>query len=314
MNGDARVAFLAGLIDDAGLFPPASLSMEEAVASHQGSRNGANGWMLARFVCPASRLEELRTRLPDEGPAGPWRVSVILDGTAEGQWLQSAAADIDAARAFAEEVPPRARVEAIEARLPEENDAELVRTLVETAQNAGLTATPFLEVPSGASVPETLRRISEARARIGGANSSPVGAKLRCGGPTPELFPAPARVASFIDASRRLGIPFKCTAALHHPFRHTDPVTGGVQHGFMNLVGATVLAHAHGLDAAETEEIVGDDDASSFSLGPEGFVWRNLPASASAISAARANAFIAYGSCSFEEPVDDLTRLAILPV
>src|SRR5688572_32975337 len=59
MSGDARVAFLTGLIDDAGLFPPASLPMDEAVAAHTESRGGKNGWILARFICPASRLPEV---------------------------------------------------------------------------------------------------------------------------------------------------------------------------------------------------------------------------------------------------------------
>src|SRR5688500_16711219 len=76
MTIDARRAFLAELIDDAGLFPPASLSMDAAVEQHVASRAGPFHWMLGRFICPASRLPELAKHLvADER----WRLSVIAD-------------------------------------------------------------------------------------------------------------------------------------------------------------------------------------------------------------------------------------------
>jgi hypothetical protein len=109
-------------------------------------------------------------------------------------------------------------------------------------------------------------------------------------------------------------VSFKATAGLHHPFRHTDPSTGFVQHGFINVAGATVLARAHGLDPPTIEHIVADEDPSSFSVRAEAFMWRDLVAGALEIEEARRDAFVAYGSCSFDEPVEDLTRLAILPI
>ncbi len=41
--------------------------------------------------------------------------------------------------------------------------------------------------------------------------------------------------------------------------------------------------------------------------------WRADLVALDEISAARRDDFVAYGSCSFSEPVDDLTALAILP-
>jgi hypothetical protein len=68
---DARVAFLARLIDHAPLFPPASLSLSDAIAEDERARASESAFALARFVCPASRLDEL----PDIGRG----VSVVLD-------------------------------------------------------------------------------------------------------------------------------------------------------------------------------------------------------------------------------------------
>ena len=71
---------LARLIDHAPLFPPASLAMGAAVAEDARARASEHSWMLARFVCPASRLTELEGVME---PAGAPALSVVLDG---GDW------------------------------------------------------------------------------------------------------------------------------------------------------------------------------------------------------------------------------------
>src|SRR5438034_7075728 len=68
---DARLALLARLIDHAPLFPPASMSLLDALAEDRRARVDAAAFMLARFVCPASRVAELG----DE----PRALSVVLD-------------------------------------------------------------------------------------------------------------------------------------------------------------------------------------------------------------------------------------------
>jgi hypothetical protein len=52
---------LNGIIDYAGLFPPANLPLDEAVRNYARYRTEPESWMLARFVCPARRLAELNT-------------------------------------------------------------------------------------------------------------------------------------------------------------------------------------------------------------------------------------------------------------
>jgi hypothetical protein len=71
VTDDARRALLERLIDHAALFPPASMSMEEALAEDRAARASEYAWMLDRFVCPASRLAEL------DGLEAP--VSVVVD-------------------------------------------------------------------------------------------------------------------------------------------------------------------------------------------------------------------------------------------
>lgn len=68
---DARRALLTRLIDHAPLYPPASLSLPEAIAEDERAQASPHAWTLARFVCPASRLREL----PDPGRG----FSAVLD-------------------------------------------------------------------------------------------------------------------------------------------------------------------------------------------------------------------------------------------
>ncbi|HEX3582953.1 MAG TPA: hypothetical protein VH087_14390, partial [Thermoanaerobaculia bacterium] len=57
-------ALLSGLIDYAGLFPPAALSMDEAVRNYARYREGEHAWILGKFVVPEARAHEV----PDEFP------------------------------------------------------------------------------------------------------------------------------------------------------------------------------------------------------------------------------------------------------
>ena len=56
---DARRAALAGLIDHAPLFPPASLPEAEAIAEDRRARADEHAWLLRRLVWPASKLSAL---------------------------------------------------------------------------------------------------------------------------------------------------------------------------------------------------------------------------------------------------------------
>ncbi len=300
---DARRALLAELIDDAGLFPPASLPMADATAQHETSRSGPNGWTLGRFICPAERLEELAPLLGGK----PWRLSVIVDWDDLG-------ASLAAAGRFAETAGGRARIELLEARLPADADTTALKGFMASVEEAGLPdpVTPYLEIRPEAALEDAMAAVAEARAFAGERCLAP-GAKLRCGGAFADMFPSPGRVAAFLHACAEREVACKCTAGLHHPFRHQDAATGFVQHGFVNLVAAAVHAHAHGFDAAALEEIIADEDPNSFTLDAGSLAWRGLSSGPEEIVATRRALFVAYGSCSFVEPVEDLTALSVLP-
>ena len=62
---------LDSLIDYAGLFPPASLSMTDAVRNYEKYRESEHAWMLGRFVVPAAKLGEVPIEIPVTVIAAP---------------------------------------------------------------------------------------------------------------------------------------------------------------------------------------------------------------------------------------------------
>ena len=60
---DAAVVLLRELIDYAGLFPPASLSMAAAVGNYDKYLQSEWSWMLGRFIVPVARLAEFEGAL-----------------------------------------------------------------------------------------------------------------------------------------------------------------------------------------------------------------------------------------------------------
>ena len=281
MSGDARRALLGRLIDHAALFPPASMDMPDAIAADRAARATGEAWMLDRFICPASRLGEL--------PADAPRLSVVLDG-GEGD-LESVAGAIADGRA----------VELIEARIDPTwipDTQALVRSML------GEGVQVFWELPPGRGVRGEVAAVREAGA----------GAKIRCGGVTAEAFPPVEAVAAFVVACRDAGVRFKATAGLHHPVRHVEQSTGFHMHGFLNLLAAAVFAHADGIGEGELAALLAEEDPAAFSVDADGLAVHGHHAGAAAIAAARAELFAAYGSCSFSEPVEDLTALGVLPL
>ena len=161
-------------------------------------------------------------------------------------------------------------------------------------------AVEFVETRTPLAAPEGVRVFTEIRP----GDPLPEGdAKIRCGG---ETFPSVEEVAAFVIACRVAGKAFKATAGLHHPIRTPR------RHGFLNLLAAAVFSFAFDLDERDLEALLAEEDPSAFSLDDEAFVARGRSAGAGAIMAARQELFIAYGSCSISEPVEDLQELGVL--
>jgi hypothetical protein len=273
---DARGALLGRLIDHAALFPPASMSLPDAVAEDRRARESPYAWMLARFVCPASRLEALGDEMPWTDAPG---LSVVLDTDDLAPMERAAAAG--------------APVETVELRLPEPlpDSAWLAET------RGRLRWTPYFELLLDGRWRHTIPSVVADVARVGGR------VKLRCGG---QSVPSVEQVALAIAACREARCVLKATAGLHHPIRR------GSEHGFLNLLAAAAFAYAHGAAAAQLEPVLAEEDPEAFSVTRSGIAVHGRLAAPAEIATARERLFAGFGSCSWREPVEDLRRLGLL--
>ena len=111
---------MEGVIDYAGLFPPASLATGPAIKAYADARGGADSWMLGRFVCSASRLGEL-----DGHGAGLFRAdppfhfaAIGRGGATPGVFLEGLAADLRVIGEFEARHPDEVRFDVFEVKLP----------------------------------------------------------------------------------------------------------------------------------------------------------------------------------------------------
>jgi hypothetical protein len=81
--------------------------------------------------------------------------------------------------------------------------------------------------------------------------------------------------------------------------------------GFLNVLGAAVLAAEHQWDAARAVTMLEDEDPRSFSFTDDFFAWRDWKIDKERLQYRRK--FVrSFGSCSFDEPRDDLRALNLL--
>jgi hypothetical protein len=328
-------ALLTGLIDYAGLFPPAQLPLEEAVRNYARYSTEPESWMLGRFICPAGRLAELTPLVPELFNAeSPLLLSILLGkGNTPNQFLASLPEDAKAAAEFKAKNAPLVRLQVLEMRLPGSFEGEEPEKLAEMLTSSrvlvsGLPGTvmPFHEITLGPGWRHTVSvfllglrtsiRPLEIRSPegevLGVIDPSSAGFKLRCGGIDAAAFPSPEQVAHVVAECRDRGIPFKATAGLHHPLRHYDRALQTHIHGFVNVFGAAVLADSCRLAEGQIRQVIEDEDPRHFVFDDHGFRWQDFRATTAEITSARKKLATSFGSCSFNEPREDLKALGWL--
>jgi hypothetical protein len=310
---DAAGLLLRDLIDYAGLFPPASLSMTQSVANYDAYARSEWNWILGRFVVPVVRLsefEDARAELPQpklapsksapsesNGESTRWRLSVLL-GT-------DPVVDVACIRQFDARMASRNScgrvvVESVEVKVASAEDV----TRLSAAIPPEFTA--YFEIPLSACG-EIISAVSRCGQR----------AKIRTGGETADKFPASESVIEFIRLCAAAKVPFKATAGLHHPLRSVHRFTyqpdspSGIMHGFVNVFLAAAFLRG-GMEPELAIQVLDEQSAAAFQFDSAGIGWREHRLSRHEIAAARKDFAVSFGSCSFTEPIDDLRSLHIL--
>lgn len=308
-------ALLEAVIDYAGLFPPAKLPLQEAVREYLELRESPEAWMLGRFVIPAGRVAELEAWEEELFRVDrPLELSLLgRSGATATAWMSQFHADLNTVRDFLLSHSDGVAVPSWELPLPVETDAETILGMIDAnweRDTDSVETDIFLEVPGARADDGRRGLIGLIAAR---RNERPrLGFKLRTGGQTADAFPSVEKLADIVLTCHEHKCPWKATAGLHHPLRHYDPKIDVTMHGFLNVLFAAVLAETHDLSDSALQEIVADEDAANFQVNDDGIRWRDYSATIEQIETTRRTTFQSFGSCSFDEPRDDLRRLGLL--
>jgi hypothetical protein len=331
-------AFLGGILDYAGLFPPARLSLNEAVRNYARYLREPEGWMLGRFICPSALLEELATYVAELfGEGSSLRISVLgRGGETETAFLDNLHLDLEAVNRFRERHREGVAVESFETRLPRGvlgiechgASESLLRGASAVFSAADLATLPrFYEItlatkncrPTVQAVAGALAELNrrpthgtQPRGEVRPSDRGVAGIKLRCGGLEPAAFPSVGQVTTVIEESVHAGVPLKFTAGLHHPTRRLDPGFGGYVHGFLNVFAAGILADALELESGDVVAVVEEENVRQFKFSDDFFAWSEAEATVSEIEYARQHCVISFGSCSFDEPRAELRELDLI--
>ena len=142
-------------------------------------------------------------------------------------------------------------------------------------------------------------------------------AKVRTGGLTPDAVPSSHELAAFLTTCAARQLAFKATAGLHHPIRSERPLTyasdspRAVMHGFVNVFTAAAFAWNRAPEKSVIA-ILNETDPHAFWFSDEMLSCHDEFLSTAQVETARREFAHSFGSCSFEEPVEDLRKLGWL--
>ena len=297
---------LANSIDYAGLFPPASLPLEAALRNQATYVRSREAGMLGAFVLPVTQFDAVTPFAAQFDAKHPLRISALgtrSDGADD--FRKQLGEIVRAISALASRHGERVRVEQVEMPLPPDADADLFRDAENMLISTGCHA--FWEAPLAGAL-AAIYAIARHRVRH---SALKFGFKLRTGGTVAEAFPTPTQVAQILVAAAKDNVPMKFTAGLHHPLRHFSKSVNARMHGFLNVLGAGLLAREHNWDVPQTTSMLADEDSASFRFFDAGFTWRDWRITTDRIVGQR-HFITSFGSCSFDEPREDLRALHLL--
>lgn len=273
---------LEGLIDYAGLYPPANLEMQPTVTNWSNFCLSEDNWILGRLIIPVNRLDEFKQVAVDLLPSGgaePWQLSVLLPEVNSDVFVEAANTVVEFNQSNCGAV-----ANVVEFKASSTSEIDIALSCLHD------DIYPFIELPID----------KDPRGLITSLAGSIAGAKVRTGGISPDLYPSVENLARFIHACAISKLQFKATAGMHHPCRTFNDSVGVHEFGFLAVMYATAAARfrdatIEGIACILKSEIM-DFDACTEKM----------------LENVRAELFCSFGSCSFDDPISDLRSMELL--
>ena len=294
---------LARSIDYAGMFPPCSLALEPALQNQAKYVRSPDAWMLNTFVLPIEQFDTAKQFLSEFDLSHPLRVAALGPKPANTKPFLDAVEDADAAIGRLSSNVDLVAISHLEMFLPHDVDS----AVLQEAKSIIGDLPVFWEAP-----PERAEQIIALLAELNSdSDLATFGYKLRTGGVTANAFPTSAQIAGALVTPATHQLPIKFTAGLHHPIRQFRDEVKTKMHGFLNVLGAAVLAAEHQWDAHQAAIVLEDEHSDSFSFTDDFLAWREWKIDVERLRYRR-KFVTSFGSCSFDEPREDLRALNLV--
>lgn len=309
------VDLLDNLIDYAGMFPPAALSLDDAIRNYVGHRCSTYPAVLSGFVSTAEGLSDFANRWAHAKiDVDTVDVSVIAQRP-DAETGFSVALET-ALRQINEVVSSNLKINAqcLEIPLPTGNSAESCRLLADALrimlETEGTPPSVAIEV-SLTAISRENHLIDSLAALIAQHNLQHqnlcVALKFRCGGASKKDYPSCEVLGHAIACCGRTKVPLKFTAGLHHFIRGEYTDDRVMMHGLINVMFATFLAYQETeANPEELHAILLEEDASVFKRDAATIRWRDRSLAIDLAVKARNSSRVKIGSCDFIEPCEEL--------
>jgi hypothetical protein len=324
MTYDSKIALLSGTIDYAGTFPPAALALEKAIQRAACWRNeGKNPWLMGKMVLPVTDIKKLSSSMlfQNGSDGSPWLFAALgtpsPDSTAR-EFYKTVEWDLRELRRCREKwfySSCRQEVISYETKLPSSVVSsssptkiyEFISPVLERTASLASNEVQdlFFEISFEGNWRASIQDTCEALVRWLDENDELdliPGIKFRTGG---AVVPTTEQLAEAVSKVTRHRLRFKATQGLHHA------VTSGKNFGFVNLFAALNLAQGYGSEAFTVENVEAcllEDKAQNFKFEQNRFAWKEFSMTCDEIEVARRYHGATFGSCSLDEPDEDLCK------
>ncbi|NBX67364.1 MAG: hypothetical protein EBR01_00195 [Proteobacteria bacterium] len=321
---DSKIALLGGAIDYAGTFPPAALSLDQALArAAKWRQEGKHPWLMNKMVLPVADIKKLTSEMLYKlGANGsPWLFAALgtpCQSEQASEFYKTVEWDLRELRRCREKwyySSCRQEVISYETKLPNTVFAgpgavkiyDFVSPVLERA--ASLTSNEirdfFFEVPFDGDWRVNIENASQALSDWLDENDELdliPGIKFRTGG---AFVPSAEQLAFGVSKVTGHGLRFKATQGLHHA------VTHGKDFGFVNLFAAINFSQGYGnvdFGLKQVEACLSDSHSKNFEFHQNKLSWKEFSMTVEEIETSRRSHGAAFGSCSLDEPDEDLLK------
>ncbi len=317
--------FMQGLLDYAGLFPPATLSLQNSLKNFAEYYHHNQKEWLGKFILPINKINETISILNKQNIFSTLenkaQLSIILSNCKSlSEYKNCAQNDLISIKNLINQIGNTINICSFEILPPidifNSGNTDLLKNFLIYSSEVLFEFKDktdfYCELPLSEKLNDYLTTIKIHNENI---NLLKISVKLRTGGVTQQQIPSSKDIAEAIFLCAKHKIPLKATAGLHVPVPNENLQVGAKLHGFLNIFSCMLLCYNQILidkniiNIEEIKKIISSYSYKDFKFSETGLqIGENKDRfiSNQSMTALRKNYIKSFGTCSFLEPIGHL--------